>query len=162
MTPLRILFAGLLAVGTMLYVLNPGPETFEDFFRLDTAERAEAAARAGDSTLAAMPSRVFLADRTGRAVSDAADVGFERTDYHVASLYRVDLNADQRGRASGRSSASPAGSCPSSSQPASEAARSSAAPAHGDDAALPRHARRLNGEQGGRGASLPLPRPVPP
>ena len=97
MTPLRILFAGLLAVGTLLYVLNPGPEAFEHFYRLDTAERAEAAARAGDSTLAAKPSQVFLADRTGRAVSDAAAVGYERTDYYVASLYRVDANADRAG-----------------------------------------------------------------
>ncbi len=99
MTPLRILFAGLLAVGTMLYVLNPGPEAFEHFYRLDTAERAEARARAGDSLLASTPSRVFLADRTGRAVSDAADVGYERVDYHVASLYRVDAN---EGRAGGK------------------------------------------------------------
>ncbi len=97
MTPLRILFAGLLAVGTLLYVLNPGPDAFEHFYRLDQAERAEAAARAGDSLLAATTSRVFLADRTGRAVSDAADIGYERTDYHVGSLYRVDANADQAG-----------------------------------------------------------------
>ena len=96
MTPLRILFAGLLAVGTMLYVLNPGPEAFEHFYRLDTAERAEAAARAADSTLGGT-SRVFLADRTGRAVSDAENVAYERTDYHVASLYRVDTNAEQAG-----------------------------------------------------------------
>ena len=45
MTPLRILFFGLMTVGVMLYVLNPGPEKFEQFLRTDLAERAEAATR---------------------------------------------------------------------------------------------------------------------
>ncbi|HEX9951478.1 MAG TPA: hypothetical protein VGB53_06890 [Rubricoccaceae bacterium] len=96
MTPLRILFAGLVIVGTMLYVLNPGPEAFEAFLRMDRAERAEAAQRAADSTITGT-SRTFLADRVGREVSGPATIPFDRTDYHVASLYRVDDNADRAG-----------------------------------------------------------------
>ena len=96
MTPLRILFAGLVAAVVMLYVLNPRTEAFAAFYRLDHAERAEAAARAADSTRTGT-SHVFLADRTGRAVSDAADIPFDRTNYHLGSLYRVDTNAEQDG-----------------------------------------------------------------
>ena len=96
MTPLRILFAGLLIVGTMLYVLNPGPEAFEAFLRLDRAERTEAAQRAADSTLTGT-SRTLLADRVGREIAGPAAVPFDRTDYHVASLYRIDDNADRAG-----------------------------------------------------------------
>ena len=87
MTPLRILFAGLLAVGTLLYVLNPGPDAFEHFYRLDQAERAEAAARAGERArtdarlaevagqLAALPADAALDDALARATSatEAAD-----------------------------------------------------------------------------------------
>ena len=96
MTPLRILFAGLFAAGVMLYVLNPRAEAFAAFYRLDHAERAEAAARAADSTRTGT-SHVFLADRTGRAIGDGEDVPFDRTNYHLGSLYRVDVNADQAG-----------------------------------------------------------------
>ena len=98
MTPLRILFSGLLAVGVMLYVLNPGPEQFESFLRLDTAERVEDAARAADPTLDGT-SQTFLADRTGRDVGGATGLPFEREDYHVWSLYRADRSVQHLGSA---------------------------------------------------------------
>ena len=97
MTPFRILFAGLLIVGTMLYVLNPGPEKFEEFLRIDMAERAQAAAEATGAGNIAGGMGSFLANRLGREVGGAASQAFEREDYHVASVYRVDLNADRPG-----------------------------------------------------------------
>ncbi|HEX8298255.1 MAG TPA: hypothetical protein VF594_03770 [Rubricoccaceae bacterium] len=96
MTPFRILFAGLVVVGTMLYVLNPGPDKFEAFLRLDRAERAEASQRAADDTITGT-SRTLLADRVGRELGGPGSVPFDRTDYHVASLYRIDDNAEQAG-----------------------------------------------------------------
>ena len=98
MTPLRILFSGLLAVGVALYVLNPGPEQFESFLRLDTAERLEDAARAGDPTIDGT-SQTFLADRTGRDVGGATDLAFERDNYVGWSLYRTDRSAAHLGGA---------------------------------------------------------------
>lgn len=98
MTPLRILFAGLFAVGVMLYVLNPGPEQFESFLRLDTAERLEDAARTADPTLDGT-SQTFLADRTGRDVGGATGLLFERENYYAWSLYRADRSAAHLGAA---------------------------------------------------------------
>ncbi len=96
MTPLRILFAGLVAVCVMLYVLNPGPGQFESFLRLDTAERAEDAARAADPTLDGT-SQTFLADRTGRDVGGATGLPFEREEFYLWSLYRADRSAQRLG-----------------------------------------------------------------
>ncbi len=98
MTPLRILFSGLFTVGVMLYVLNPVPEKFEAFLRLDTAERLEEAARTADPTRDG-PSQTFLADRTGRDVGGATDLPFERDNFHLWSLYRTDRSAQSLGSA---------------------------------------------------------------
>jgi hypothetical protein len=102
MTPLRILFFGLLALGVMLYVLNPGPEKFERFIRQDLAERAEAAAReaaGGEGADIGGGMGTFLAERIGREIGAASSHTFDRTDYYVASVYRVDLNGPQDGGA---------------------------------------------------------------
>lgn len=97
MTPFRILFFGLLVVGVFLYVLNPGPEKFEEFLRIDIAERAEAAAN--DTGVGNIGGGMgsFLANRIGREIGGAASHVFERENYYVASVYRVDLNADRPG-----------------------------------------------------------------
>ncbi len=87
MTPGRVLFVGLILIAGLLYVLNPGPEAFQEFLQAEAAARAreEGDASGNDVT-------DFLDDRLGRRAArvDVEDV--ERTDYYVASVYRVDLN----------------------------------------------------------------------
>ncbi|MEM1116002.1 MAG: hypothetical protein AAF845_10370 [Bacteroidota bacterium] len=95
MTPSRILFFGLLAVGILLYVLNPGPETFKEFLQEEIAARAEAEAReAGEAIGGSIGRDVggFLAGRLGREVGDIASDVFVREDYYLASVYTADLN----------------------------------------------------------------------
>lgn len=100
MTPLRILFFGLVAVGVLLYVLNPGPAEFQRFLQHDLAERAEAAAReaaGGEGADIGGTMGTFIAERIGREVGGVASQEFERENYHVASVYRVDLNGENDG-----------------------------------------------------------------
>ena len=100
MESLRILLIGLFAVGVVLYVLNPGPEKFDRFLQIDQTERAEAAARAetgGPDIHGGMSA--FLNNRIGREVEGEATHEFDREQYYVASVYRVDLTP---GRAGGR------------------------------------------------------------
>ncbi|HEX8385040.1 MAG TPA: hypothetical protein VF576_02595 [Rubricoccaceae bacterium] len=100
MTPLRILFFGLVAVAVLLYVLNPGPEKFETFLRQDLAERAQAAAveaSGGEGADVGGGMGSFLAERIGREIGGAASHAFEREDYYLASVYRVDLNGPNGG-----------------------------------------------------------------
>ena len=95
MTPFRILSVGLLGVALMLYALNPGPEAFERFLRIDTAERAEAAAHGGADISGGMGT--FLANRVGREIGGEATHVFDRDDYYVASVYRIDLDPARPG-----------------------------------------------------------------
>lgn len=100
MTPGRILFFGLVAVGVLLYALNPGPEKFEVFLREEAARQAEEAARAagtaaGGNVVGGVGA--FIAQRLGREVGGAAAQAFERENYHVASVYRIDLNGPPPG-----------------------------------------------------------------
>ena len=87
MTPGRILFVGLILVAGLLYLLNPGPVAFQEFLQAEAAARAR---EAGDASGDGVTD--FLDDRLGRRAGrvDVEDV--ERTDYYVASVYRVDLN----------------------------------------------------------------------
>ena len=100
MTPSRVLLVGLLAVGVLLYVLNPGPEAFREYLRTELAAQAEARAReAGEQVAGSVGGDVagFLAQRLGRQAGDVASQAFERENYYVASVYRVDLNGRQPG-----------------------------------------------------------------
>ena len=89
----RILFFGVILVTTALYFLNPGPEKFEDFLRKEGGaffgDKAEEVSGGGVTA--------WLAERVGREVAGQASRAFERENYHVASLYHVDVN----GRAPG-------------------------------------------------------------
>jgi hypothetical protein len=87
MTPGRILFVGLILVAGLLYLLNPGPEAFQEFLQAEAAARAREEAGASGSNVTD-----FLDDRLGRRAGrvDIEDVG--RENYYVASVYRVDLN----------------------------------------------------------------------
>lgn len=89
MTPGRILFLGLVLVAGVLYLLNPGPETFEEYLSAEMAERARGAGGGAASD--------FLNDRLGRTVGAAASNLFEREDYKVASVYTADLNGRMPG-----------------------------------------------------------------
>lgn len=98
MESLRILLIGLFAVGVVLYVLNPGPDKFERFLQIDQTERAEEAARAetgGPDIHGGMSA--FLNNRIGREVDAAPAHAFDREQYYVASLYRVDLTPGRAG-----------------------------------------------------------------
>ncbi len=100
MSPGRVLLVGLVAVGVLLYVLNPGPEKFEVFLREEAARQAEQAAldagtAAGGNVVGGVSA--FLAQRLGREVGGAAAQAFERENYHVASVYRIDFNGPDRG-----------------------------------------------------------------
>ena len=98
MESLRILLIGLFAVGVVLYVLNPGPEKFDRFLRIDVAERAEESARAetgGPDIHGGMSA--FLNNRIGREVEGAPTHAFDREQYYVASVYRVDLTPGREG-----------------------------------------------------------------
>ena len=100
MTPSRLLLFGLLVVGVVLYALNPGPTRFNEFLQDEMAARARAAAeQAGGTAAGPVGEGVagFLADRLGRAAGEAASTAFERDDYYVASVYRVDLNGRRPG-----------------------------------------------------------------
>lgn len=89
MTPGRILFFGLaLALGA-LYLLNPGPDTFEEFLSTEMAERARGESGGGAGG--------FLADRIGRSAGAAASDLFDREDYKVASVYTADFNGRRPG-----------------------------------------------------------------
>lgn len=89
MTPFRILVGGLMLVAVVLAALNPGPPAFEAFL----AERiaAEATERAGGVLSEGVTD--FLADRLGQAAAEAVDQEFQRDNYYVWSVYRVDINA---------------------------------------------------------------------
>ena len=102
MTPSRILLLGLVLVLGILYVLNPGPETFKEFLQVELAAQAEARAReAGESVGGELGGAAagFLADRLGRTAGSIASDAFEREDYKVASVYTADLNGRQPGGA---------------------------------------------------------------
>ena len=87
MTPGRVLLVGLVLVAGLLYVLNPGPDAFREFLRAEAAERARQEGKEGGNNVTD-----FLDDRLGRRAGRVATDDFEREDYHVASVYRVDLN----------------------------------------------------------------------
>ncbi|MEM0962220.1 MAG: hypothetical protein AAGK21_06775 [Bacteroidota bacterium] len=99
MTPGRILFAGLLLVAGVLYLLNPGPEKFTEFLSVEMAAQAEARAReAGEvSEGVSGGAASFLAGRLGRRAGEVASDSFEREDYRVASIYTADMNGRQPG-----------------------------------------------------------------
>ena len=96
MTPFRILVGGLLLVAVVLAALNPGPDKFTDFLQKTIAARAAEEAGAVTGGLGSGVTD-FLADRIGRAVGDLASQAFERDNYTVWSVYRVDLNGRQPG-----------------------------------------------------------------
>lgn len=102
MTPGRVLLLGLLLVAGALYVLNPGPEKFKEFLRVELAAQAEARARAAGEEIAGNVGGAaagFLAERLGRRAGDIASDAFEREDYYVASVYTADLNGRSPGGA---------------------------------------------------------------
>ena len=102
MTPFRVLFVGLLVVAGLLYVLNPGPEKFEEFLQVELAEQAAERARAaGEDVGGELGGAVtgFLADRLGRKAGSIASQAFEREDYKVASIYTADINGRRPGGA---------------------------------------------------------------
>ena len=86
MTPGRVLFVGLILIAGLLYLLNPGPAAFQEFLQ------AEAAARARDDGESGNSVTDFLDDRLGRRAGRVDIEDVERENYHVASVYRVDLN----------------------------------------------------------------------
>ena len=94
MSPFRILVGGLMLVAVVLAVLNPGPDKFKAFLQDTLADRA--ADRVADAT-GNIGGGVadFLADRIGREVGGLASQAFERDNYYVWSVYRVDLNGRQ-------------------------------------------------------------------
>lgn len=93
MTPFRILLLGLALAAVVLAAMNPGPEAFSAFLQKRVA--AEAAERAAEASGGRLSEGVtdFLAERLGQAAAEAVDQEFEREDYFVCSVYRVDVNA---------------------------------------------------------------------
>lgn len=91
MTPFRVLVGGLMLVAVVLAALNPGEEAFKEFLQEKLAEEVagRAAAATGNVTGGVAD---FLAARLGRAVGEYASQAFEREDYYVWSVYRVDVN----------------------------------------------------------------------
>ena len=87
MTPGRVLLIGLVLVAGLLFVLNPGPAAFQEFLRAEAAERARQ-----QGTDSGNEVTDFLDDRLGRRTGRVVANEFEREDYYVASVYRVDLN----------------------------------------------------------------------
>lgn len=102
MTPFRVLLVGLIAVSALLFVLNPGPEKFEEFLQEELAKQAEERARAaGEQVGGELGGAVtgFLADRLGRRAGAIASDAFDREDYKLASVYTADFNGRQPGGA---------------------------------------------------------------
>ncbi|MDT0630157.1 DUF4359 domain-containing protein [Rubrivirga sp. S365] len=100
MTPFRVLLVGLLLIAGLLYVLNPGPEAFRRFLTEELAAQAEQRARdAGEEVGGSSGGRVagVIARRLGREAGALASEAFEREDYYVASVYRVDINGRRPG-----------------------------------------------------------------
>ena len=100
MTPLRILVVGLALVAGLLYVLNPGPDEFRLFLTDELAAQAEQRARdAGEDVGGAVGGRLAgaIARRLGRETGALASEAFDREDYHLASVYRVDVNGRRPG-----------------------------------------------------------------
>jgi hypothetical protein len=96
MTPFRVLLGGLMLVAVILTALNPGEEAFKEFLQEKLA--AEAAGRAAEATGNVTGGVAdFLADRLGRAVGEYASQAFERDDYYVCSVYRIDVNGREPG-----------------------------------------------------------------
>ncbi|WP_412061498.1 hypothetical protein [Rubrivirga sp. IMCC45206] len=86
MTPGRILFVGLLLLAGLLFVLNPGPDRFQEYLQEEAAERAGRRGSTG-----------FLNERLGRVAGGLADDAFEREDLYLASIYEADLNGRMPG-----------------------------------------------------------------
>ncbi len=96
MTPFRVLIGGLMLVAVVLAALNPGEEAFKEFLQERAAR--EIAERAGEAT-GGLSGGVtdFLSDRLGRAAGGLASQAFERDDYYVWSVYRLDVNGREPG-----------------------------------------------------------------
>lgn len=102
MTPFRVLLVGLIVVAGILYVLNPGPDKFQEFLREEVARQAEVRAQeAGQAVGGQIGGDVagFIAQRLGRRAGDMASEAFERENYYVASVYTADLNGRSPGGA---------------------------------------------------------------
>ena len=100
MTPFRILLVGLVLIAGLLFALNPGPDAFREFLTEELAVQAEREARAaGEEVAGRFGGRVagVLARRLGRDAGDLASNAFDREDYYVASVYRVDVNGRRPG-----------------------------------------------------------------
>ena len=100
MTPFRILILGLILVAGLLYVLNPGPEKFRLFLTDELAAQAEQRARdAGEDVGGQLSGKLAgaIARRIGREAGDLASNAFDREDYYLASVYRVDVNGRRPG-----------------------------------------------------------------
>ena len=97
MKPSGILLLGLVLAAVVLAAMNPGPAAFSAF--LQERLTAEVAERAAEATGGRLSEGVtdFLADRLGQAAADAVDQEFQRDNYYVWSVYRVDLNAWRSG-----------------------------------------------------------------
>lgn len=93
MKPSGILLLGLMLAAVVLAALNPGPEAFTEFLQERVA--TEVAERAAEATGGRLSEGVtdFLSERLGQAAADAVDQEFQRDNYYVWSVYRVDLNA---------------------------------------------------------------------
>ncbi|MFN3596149.1 MAG: hypothetical protein ACK41D_02635 [Rubricoccaceae bacterium] len=88
---MRVLLIGAALVALLLYALNPGPERFREFLREEAGRYAEQQARQRAGGGAAGDVAGFLAGRLGRDFGSAASDAFRRDNYHLFSIYEVDL-----------------------------------------------------------------------
>lgn len=94
---MRVLLIGAAIVAILLYALNPGPERFREFLREEAGRYAAEQARQRTGGGAAGDVAGFLAGRLGRDLGAAASDAFERNNYHLFSIYSVDLTPRRPG-----------------------------------------------------------------
>ena len=95
MTPFRVFLGGLFLLAILLYVLNPGPDTFKRFIQEEVADRA--AEEAGEAPGLFGDVASVVARRIGREAGGMASDAFERDNYHLASVYHFDMNGRSPG-----------------------------------------------------------------
>ena len=95
MTPFRVSIGGLFLLAILLYILNPGPETFSRFIQQELSDRA--AEEAGEAPGLLGDAASVVARRIGREAGSIAADAFERENYHLVSIYHFDMNGRSPG-----------------------------------------------------------------
>ncbi|GAB5536427.1 MAG: hypothetical protein Rubg2KO_26760 [Rubricoccaceae bacterium] len=95
MTPFRVFIGGMILLGVLLFIMNPGPDKFSRFIQEELAELA--AEKAGEAPGLLGDVAGVVARRIGEGAGSLAADAFERDNYYLISIYRYDMNGRSPG-----------------------------------------------------------------